>query len=146
MWYLDTYPAYNIYFTMDGMYWDEFAKLIYRNSSPESFIKIYSPSKLLGDICTICDYHLPRRAGIIYTGNSHDDMDRDSIVCNASWFNGSIPMKGWAGSITEGENNEQIINRPARGAVQTIKLLARAGVILPTVEIKMLLDAKWFIC
>ena len=144
MWYLDTYPAYNIFYTMDGMYWDDFANLIYRNSSPESFIRIYSPTKLTPHICTICDYHLPRRAGVIYTGNSAEDINRDSMICNASWFNGSIPMKGWPGQVDE--VNNKVTQDPARGAVQTLQILARAGVVLPTVEIKMLFDAKWFIC
>ena len=143
MWYLDTYPAYNIYFTMDGMYWDEFAQFIHRNSALESRVRIYSPTKLTPSICTICDYHLPRRAGLINTGNYMDDLNRDSIVCNASWFNGSIPMKGWPGQVDK--TTQQVTQQPARGVVQTIQILARGGVLRPTTEVKMLLDAKWFI-
>lgn len=115
-----------------SLYWDEFASFLRRNVNPvNTHLKFErQDTKNLPDMCTIMDYNRPYKKGLIDSKyGRHTDWERDSQVVNCGWLNGEIPMIGWQEPS------------PLRGVRQTVKILLKEGVLLPTQEVADLLRA-----
>lgn len=102
--------------------------------------RVFGPSKLIPDMVTIMDYQRPRKNFLINTGHIHEDWERDSIVVNAGWLGGEVPIIGWDGTMKESFGVEVFDKRPCRGARQTIEIMLAEKVLLMTEEIKEFID------
>jgi hypothetical protein len=119
------------------MYWSEFSRLIRRHAPHPASILFLKHDGTPQDIQTICDLNRPRRHGQLFTGHTYEDLMRDAFVCNAAWLNGEIPLVGWKGTDIN-------TDRPARGAITTIKILLTEGAIRPSRELDALLgESSW---
>jgi hypothetical protein len=119
------------------LYWDEFAPILQRNRAPNANLRFHPPHRNSPqDIVTIVDANYPLRNYLINTGYSEDDWQRDSIVCNASWLNGEIPLRG--------RFIDPKTDRPVRGVVEVLGIMLHNGCLCPTSEISYLLggDAR----
>lgn len=118
------------------MDWSSFARLIRQHAPyPSSILFIKQDGYAIPtDIVTICDLRLPHRKGLLHTGHTYDDVMRDSQVCNASWLNGEIPMRGRPGT-------DIVSDRPIRGVQGTLKILLEQGSIRPSTTLDHLLGA-----
>jgi len=123
------------------LYWFEFAPIIKRAQRGGVSLRIAPPNHL--NIVTILDGNKPARDGFISTGYSQDDWMRDAMLCNSSWWNGCIPMRGDAGSVVKNEAGEETVTMPVRGVRGTLLQLLNEEVISITPEVKALLRCLW---
>lgn len=120
----------SVYHLRRGLYWDDFAAFLRRNVAYNAQMKIYPPSKLQPKMVTLCDLSLPRRQGLIDTGNYHTDVLRDSQVVNLAWYNGMCPYKNWD---------------KRRGIRSGLDILLAEGTLIKTDEVKDLMEAStWY--
>jgi hypothetical protein len=118
---------------MTGLEWYHFRKLIERNKKPWRYLRYYRSKDGFQDTISICDFSLPRRKGVINTGDSEADWYRDSYVCNAGYFAGTIPL--YNNPTLWDEDNKKWVKKPARGAMSVMKVLASDGVVERTPEV-----------
>ena len=121
---------------MEGMYWDDFRRMIERNKSDSAQFRYYKK----GEKMTICDFGLPLRNGMVQTaklGHSRaDNWYQHSYACNVGYLHGYVPMF----------NNETIYNdeteewevHPVRGAMNALRILLGSGCLEKTDELTSL--------
>lgn len=127
----------------NSLYWDEFAMLLRRNAAPNAFLRFHAPIPTSPqDICTVVDGNLPQRNGYVDTGYRGIDWLRDSMVCNAGWDRGEIPMEDQASEmgIDLHTGQEVMVKRPIRGVKNTIKIMLDQGCLVPSREFDEILE------
>ena len=119
---------------MEGISWDMFKRIINRNLKPWRTLRYIKHDCGFKDTISICDMTLPIREGHAKTGWTLTDWYRDSFVCNAAFFNGSLPVRDaasrWNDDLKKWEEY------PVRGAIETMKILRRHKIVADTTEIK----------
>jgi hypothetical protein len=125
---------------MDGMYWGDVRALIERNKRPWSILKYFRSKEGFSDTISVCDMTLPKRAGFVKTGYTDHDWWRDSFVCNASYFNGFIPMRD---ATAEWDDlNRKWIDKPTRGIRHLLRILISNRVIDKSEEVARIVDSR----
>lgn len=108
------------------MYWGDFQAFVREHSLPDRTLKYYQSKQGFVDTFSICDFHLPRRKGVVSTGYASADWYRDSFVCNVTVHDGHVPVEN---AITVwDEATSKWVKKPARGIRGTIKQLVAQGV------------------
>lgn len=120
---------------MEGMYWDEFRRLIERNKRPWSSLRYYRSKDGFTNTVSICDESLPRRKGVLSTAaGAEADHYRDSYVCNCGYLDGWVPLRGMPEVWNEAEKKFEV--KPVRGMRETLVQLVAHGCVEPTNEVK----------
>lgn len=126
---------------MEGMYWMEFRGVIDRAKRPWRNISYYRADHGFKDTITICDFSLPKRNGALDTVEGHErDWYRDSIVCNAGWLEGYIPLADCP-ALWDDENKKWEVH-PVRGIRNTLLQLLSHNTIERTPEVSRLLNVQ----
>ena len=139
-----TFPPANPYRYRQGLYWFEFIQLIQRNATSSSLLQFYPPSNLQKEIITICDSSLPKRYKdeIAETGSKYDTDMVNSIVVNASYLDGEIPMRNiaYTKQWNPVEERWEFKSRPVRGVINVLKILEKGGCINMSDEVKQVME------
>lgn len=121
------------------LYWFEFAPIIKRAERASSSLRFSAPNRSL-KITTIIDGQLPSRKGKVATGHDETDHLRDSIICNAGWVDGCIPIRTIPGRVWKDPLTlEERTQMPVRGVRDVLAILLNDGCIRKTEEVELLL-------
>lgn len=109
---------------MIGMYRGDFVRMVRQAALPYTCIKFICSRHGRQDTMSIVDYDLPRREGVINTGNSESDWYHQSLICNVGVLEHSwVPYH----SI---DDDKMLV----RGIDSTIKILLKDNCIRVTPE------------
>lgn len=127
---------------MASIYWGDFTKFIDENKRDGRVLKYYKSANGYANTISIVDYSLPRRATHIHTGYDESDWYRDSYVCNASVFNGFIPLYDTIPVYNDETHKWE--TKQVTGAISTVRDLVSQGVVRRTDEVDDLLtNHRW---
>lgn len=120
-----------------SMTWGEFSQVIKRATKLGRGVRIYSGGAWKRNVVTIIDYDLLRRENSCKWSKYGmvNDTLANTIVCNAGWDKGVIPIFGHSGVERDGV----VVKMPVRGVIGTLRILHSKGVINKTEEVDELI-------